>query len=123
MSLQSIRNISSTAKRNILSLLGKVTIDDVRKENGPNGEQWVKSVQKIRDDVETQYRDVTGFEIQGAKAHTSSKDPTDTDDVITIGFYSQNGTRLLSGHVHADGTYKLAESRAGKGKGKKQEGK
>jgi hypothetical protein len=54
MSLQSIRNISSTAKRNILSLLGKVTIDDVRKENGPNGEQWVKSVQKIRDDVETQ---------------------------------------------------------------------
>jgi hypothetical protein len=62
-------------------------------------------------------------DLRGAKAHTSSKDPTDTDDVITIGFYSQNGTRLLSGHVHADGTYKLAESRAGKGKGKKQEGK
>lgn len=57
--------------------------------------------------------------IRGAKAHKSAKDPTDPEDVLTIGFKSQNGTRLLSGHVHENGTYKLAESRAGKGKGKK----
>lgn len=57
--------------------------------------------------------------IRGAKAHQSHKDPTDPMDVLTIGFYSQSGTRLLSGHVHEDGTYKLAESRAGKGKAKK----
>lgn len=53
---------------------------------------------------------------RGAKAYKSSKDLTDDDDVLTIAFYSQNGTRLLGGHVHEDGTYKLAESRAGKGK-------
>ncbi|GIJ99640.1 hypothetical protein Aspvir_003641 [Aspergillus viridinutans] len=123
MSLNTIRNFSSTAKRHILSLIGKVTIEDVRKTNGSKGDEWVASVQKIRDEVETQYNVVTSYEIQGAKAHKSSKDPTDPDDVITVGFYSQNGTRLLSGHVHADGTYKLTESRAGKGKGKGQQEK
>jgi hypothetical protein len=60
---------------------------------------------------------------RGAKAHKSHKDPTDPDDVLTIAFYSQNGTRLLSGHVHENGTYKVAESRARKGKGKAQGGK
>jgi hypothetical protein len=56
---------------------------------------------------------------RGAKAHKSSRDPSDPDDVLTIAFYSQNGTRMLSGHVHDNGTYRLAESRAGKGKGNK----
>jgi hypothetical protein len=55
---------------------------------------------------------------RGAKAHKSSNDPTDPEDVITIAFYSQRGTRFLSGHVHERGTYNLTESRAGKGKGK-----
>ncbi|KAH1414973.1 hypothetical protein KXV70_004899 [Aspergillus fumigatus] len=116
MSFNSIRNLSTTAKKNILSLIGKVTLEDVKSLNGPKGDQWVSSVKKLRDSVETQYPTLTGYEIQGAKAHRSSKDPTDDDDVLTIAFYSQNGTRLLSGHVHEDGTYKLAESRAGKGK-------
>lgn len=48
----------------------------------------------------------------------SSKDPTDTQEVITVAFYSKNGTRLLSGHVHQNGTYNLAERRAGRGTGK-----
>ncbi|PYH99826.1 hypothetical protein BO71DRAFT_394047 [Aspergillus ellipticus CBS 707.79] len=120
MSLNTVRSISSTTKRSILNLLGRVTEEDVRKTNGSSGSQWVSSLQKLKDDVESQYDSVTGYEIQGAKAHKSSKDPSDPDDVITIGFYSQNGTRLLSGHVHENGTYKLAESRAGKGKGKGQ---
>lgn len=60
---------------------------------------------------------------RGAKPHKSSKDPSDPDDVLTIAFYSQNGTRLLSGHVHENGTYKLSESRAGKGKRQGSEGK
>ncbi|KAF9885148.1 hypothetical protein FE257_000674 [Aspergillus nanangensis] len=97
MSLQNIRNFSSSAGRKLLNLVGKVTLEDVR----------------------SQYNTAAGYEIQGAKAHKSSKDPSDLDDVLTIAFYSQNGTRLLSGHVHENGTYKLAESRAGKGKGGK----
>ncbi|KAL3429150.1 hypothetical protein BDV09DRAFT_180876 [Aspergillus tetrazonus] len=120
MSVNSARNFSSTAKRTILGLIGKVTLDDVRSLNGSSGDKWVSSVKKIRDDIESKYPTLTGYEIQGAKAHKSSKDPTDDDDVLTIAFYSQNGTRLLSGHVREDGTYRLAESRAGKGKAQGQ---
>lgn len=54
MSLNSIRNLSSTAKRGILGLIGKVTLEDVKSLNGSKGDQWVSSVKKIRDDVETQ---------------------------------------------------------------------
>lgn len=54
MSLNTIRNISSTARRNLLKLVGKVTLEDVRTTNGSKGDQWVSSVHKIRDDVEAQ---------------------------------------------------------------------
>jgi hypothetical protein len=56
MSLNTVRNISSTARRNILKLIGKVTLEDVRNTNGSTGNQWVSSVQKIRDDVEAQVK-------------------------------------------------------------------
>ncbi|KAB8265974.1 hypothetical protein BDV32DRAFT_42 [Aspergillus pseudonomiae] len=138
MPLNAVRNLSSTAGRGILKRIGKVDIEDVRRMNGVEGDKWVTSVNKVRDDIEAQYDGVKEYEIQyapnpvvlfmleltslsrGARAHKSSKDPTDPDDVITIAFYSQNGTRQLSGHVHVDGTYNIAESRAGKGKGKGQ---
>lgn len=54
MSLNTVRNLSSTAKRNLLKLAGKVTLEDVKTTNGTKGDQWVASVQKIRDDVEAQ---------------------------------------------------------------------
>ncbi|KAE8348354.1 hypothetical protein BDV28DRAFT_152920 [Aspergillus coremiiformis] len=120
MSLNAVCSFSSTTKKNLLKLIGKVTLEDVQTLNSPDGERWVSSVQKIRDKVEDLYDNVAEYEIQGGKAHKSKKDPTDPDDIITIGFYSKSGTRLLSGHVHANGSYKLAESRAGRGQGKSQ---
>ncbi|KAF5014999.1 hypothetical protein F66182_13824, partial [Fusarium sp. NRRL 66182] len=63
MSLRTVRNISSTARRNLLKLIGKVTLEEVKTSNGSNGDQWVSSVKKIRDDVETQYNTVTEYEI------------------------------------------------------------
>lgn len=59
MSLRTVRNISSTARRNLLKLIGKVTLEEVKTSNGSNGDQWVSSVKKIRDDVETQVRNST----------------------------------------------------------------
>lgn len=56
MSLNGIRNLSSTAKRNLLRLGGKVTLEDVRATTGSKANQWVSSVQKIRDDVESQVK-------------------------------------------------------------------
>ncbi|KAG5760586.1 hypothetical protein H9Q72_011301 [Fusarium xylarioides] len=119
MSFQSFRQISTSACRQILQLLSRVSIDDVKAVNGDKGSKWADSVTGTASAVEEQYPTVTGYEIQGAKAHKSSRDPTDPDDVITLAFYSVNGTRLLSGHVHENGSYKLAESRMGKGKAKK----
>ncbi|KAM5463192.1 hypothetical protein MauCBS54593_007602 [Microsporum audouinii] len=116
--MNSVRNFSSTASRKLLKLLGKVTLEDVKKVNGADGINWVSSVGVVRDAVETQYPIVTNYQIQGAKAHKSSSDPSDPENVLTLGFFSQNGTRILSGHVHLSGTFKLAESRAGKKKGK-----
>ncbi|OAX80056.1 hypothetical protein ACJ72_05621 [Emergomyces africanus] len=124
---------------NALKLIGKVTADDVRTTNGPKGEQWVSAVDNITDHVETQLEHdqecdfmdlLTFFSAKmwpnmisselGAKAHKSSKDPEDPAPVLTLGFYSKKGIRLLSGHVQEDGSYKLAESRAGKGRGKRK---
>lgn len=56
MSLNSVRNLSSTARQNFLKLAGKVTLEDVQTTNGTKGNQWVSSVKKIRDDVESQVK-------------------------------------------------------------------
>ncbi|KAK2052811.1 hypothetical protein LY76DRAFT_650295 [Colletotrichum caudatum] len=58
--------------------------------------------------------DVASYEIQGAKAHKSSKDPNETQDVITLAFYSHKGTRIGSVHAREDGTYTFQSSRAGR---------
>lgn len=51
---------------------------------------------------------------RGAKAHKSSKDPNETQDVITLAFYSHKGTRIGSAHAREDGTYTFQASRAGR---------
>lgn len=56
MSLNTIRNISSTASRNLLKLAGKVALEDVRTINGSKGDQWVSSVCKMRDEIEAQVK-------------------------------------------------------------------
>ncbi|KAL2261788.1 hypothetical protein VTK26DRAFT_3368 [Humicola hyalothermophila] len=117
MSLNLVRSFSATARRAVLKIKGKVTLEDVKQVNGPSGETWAESVQTVMNIVEEQYPGLAEVEIQGAKAHKPSKDPSDPNDVITLGFYSSGGTRWLSGHVHEDATYKLEESRSGKGKG------
>ena len=45
----------------------------------------------------------------------SSKDKTDNQKVVTVGYYTQKGTRYCSIHAHEDGTWKEFFSRAGKG--------
>jgi hypothetical protein len=48
---------------------------------------------------------------RGAKAHKPSKDPNETQDVITLAFYSARGTRIGSAHAREDGTYTFQASR------------
>ncbi|KAK2865346.1 hypothetical protein FQN49_003672 [Arthroderma sp. PD_2] len=53
--------------------------------------------------------------------HTSSKDKTDKKPVVTVGYHTQSGTRLLTIHAHEDGTWKEFYSRAGKSTSPTQE--
>lgn len=51
---------------------------------------------------------------RGTTPHKSSIDPTEDKNVITIGYYTEKGTRTLLIHARDDGTWKEFNSRAGK---------
>ncbi|EFQ28085.1 uncharacterized protein GLRG_03229 [Colletotrichum graminicola M1.001] len=104
----------STTAREPLNLIGKVSLQDVKQVNEPIGAQWAENVQIVVSSIESQRTDVASYEIQGAKAHKSSKDPNETQDVITLAFYSHKGTRIGSAHAREDGTYTFQASRAGR---------
>ncbi|PYH93056.1 hypothetical protein BO71DRAFT_328622 [Aspergillus ellipticus CBS 707.79] len=57
---------------------------------------------------------ITIANIQGARAHYSSKDRSDNEKVITVGLATASGTRIGSVHVHMDGSSKFFPSRAGR---------
>ncbi|KAK2777403.1 hypothetical protein CKAH01_12088 [Colletotrichum kahawae] len=109
----SIRGFSTTARK-LLELVGKVSLQDVKQVNETSGAQWAENVQIVASSIESQRTDVVSYEIQGAKAHKSSKDPNETQDVITLAFYSARGTRIGSAHAREDGTYTFQSSRAGR---------
>ncbi|KDN69054.1 hypothetical protein CSUB01_09955 [Colletotrichum sublineola] len=68
----------STAAQRLLKLVGKVSLEDVEHINKTSGTQWAENVQIVANTIESQRKDVASFEIQGAKAHKSSKDPNET---------------------------------------------
>lgn len=57
---------------------------------------------------------LTDNRIRGTKLHQSTKDSSDKKEVITVSVHTSGGTRLLSGHAHADGTFTAHETRAGR---------
>lgn len=56
----------------------------------------------------------TNFLHRGSKAHLSSKDRSDKQNVLTVGLQTHKGTRVGSVHIHADGTFKFLASRVGR---------
>jgi len=67
--------------------------------------------------IEQEYPKVTDAKIQGTTPHQSSKDPSDTKNVVTVSYHTLSGTRVLSIHAHDDGTWSVFPSRnASKGK-------
>ncbi|KAK7431824.1 hypothetical protein QQZ08_001765 [Neonectria magnoliae] len=64
--------------------------------------------------LEEQHPSIVEARIQGSTPHISKKDPSDTKPVITVGYYSASGKRLLSIHAHDDGTWKEFLSRSGR---------
>lgn len=43
-------------------------------------------------------------EIKGSNPHKSRDDPSDPENVISIRFKDENGSRLGTAHVHEDGS-------------------
>ncbi|RAL00800.1 uncharacterized protein BO80DRAFT_425211 [Aspergillus ibericus CBS 121593] len=82
--------------------------------NGPNGARWLQSTRNICDAVERADPRIVFADIQGAKAHISSKDRTDLEEVITVGLQTQGGLRVGTLHVHLNGSFKFFPSRAGR---------
>lgn len=52
--------------------------------------------------------------LRGSRAHRSTTDPSDPQEVIAVRYYTARGLRLLSIHAHDDGTWKEFLSRPGR---------
>ncbi|OJJ42025.1 hypothetical protein ASPZODRAFT_126217 [Penicilliopsis zonata CBS 506.65] len=101
-----------TAATRAVNWIGNVSVSDVVQMN--NDTEWENALASAASKVEAQNPKVVDAKIQGALAHTSAKDKEEKEKIVTVGFYSAGGTRLLSSHVRRDGSYKSWESRAGK---------
>ncbi|KAF4230466.1 hypothetical protein CNMCM8980_002689 [Aspergillus fumigatiaffinis] len=101
-----------TASKQAINWIGNVTVTDVVQMN--NDPQWENALTSAAANVEAQNPKVVDAKIQGALAHPSSRDKEEKEKIVTVGFYSARGTRLLSSHIRRDGSYKSWESRAGK---------
>ncbi|KAJ5398363.1 hypothetical protein N7465_008852 [Penicillium sp. CMV-2018d] len=101
-----------TAATRAVNWIGNVSVADVVQMN--NDPEWEKALASAASKAEAQNPKVVDAKIQGALAHISAKDPDGKEKIVTVGYYSARGTRLLSSHVRRDGSYKSWESRAGK---------
>ncbi|GKZ23614.1 hypothetical protein AbraIFM66951_009889 [Aspergillus brasiliensis] len=89
-------------------------LSQLRSLNGPDGERWSVSTRTVCEAVERADPRITVADIQGAKAHLSSKDRSDPEQVITVGLKTQGGVRVGTLHVHLSGSFKFFPSRAGR---------
>ncbi|KAL4780117.1 hypothetical protein BJX76DRAFT_351233 [Aspergillus varians] len=101
-----------TASTRAINWIGNVSVADVVKMN--NDPEWETALASAASRVEAQNPKVVDAKIQGALAHESAKDKEEKEKIVTVGFYSVGGTRLLSSHIRQNGSFKSWESRAGK---------
>ncbi|QSS61097.1 hypothetical protein I7I51_03269 [Histoplasma capsulatum] len=91
-----------------------IAIDVLKNESGPGYSNTAEAAGKaIEQRVSTP---------PGTRPRRSSREPTDTKEVITVSFHYDKGTRLLSIHAHDDGTWNEYFSRVGKSKSQSRSG-
>ncbi|KAK2754076.1 hypothetical protein FQN54_007245 [Arachnomyces sp. PD_36] len=111
MSRVPVRNFQTAATRAI-NWIGEVSVADVVQVN--NDPEWEDALASAASKIEEQNPKVVDAKIQGSLAHKSSKDKEEKEKIVTVGFYSAGGTRVMSSHVRRNGSFKSWESRAGK---------
>ncbi|KAG6018179.1 hypothetical protein E4U43_007262 [Claviceps pusilla] len=127
------RSVSTTA-RNLLKLVGRVTLGDVEKLNGHSGPDWAQKVQRAAESIESEVRrnilmatipsswahsstspqgtDVATYKIRGALAHKSHDDPDQEQLVMGLIFFNAAGRKVGSAHVSEDGMVAFRKTRA-----------
>ncbi|KAJ8131623.1 hypothetical protein O1611_g2005 [Lasiodiplodia mahajangana] len=96
--------------------LGKTQVDEVMDIGG----NWMNGLTNVAQDMRKQHN-VNGYQIMGSKPHMSTTDPSDTREVMTIGFFVEQ-VQYFSVHLHEDGSYNIWQSRKVK-RNKKQGGR
>ncbi|KAI3015120.1 Transcription factor S-II (TFIIS), central domain family protein [Aspergillus niger] len=113
MSRAFVRGIQTTT-RTLMQFAGGVRPSDLISQNGGHGPEWEMAARIVTQAIEKADPRISVTNIQGARAHFSSKDRADKQMVITIGLSTASGTRVGSVHVHMDGSFKFFPSRIGK---------
>lgn len=101
--------LRSTASR--LVRYNNVSLDQLQ---AAAGSVFSDGVEAASNAVEQKYPRVTEARIQGTTPHPSSKDKSETQNVVTVSYHTESGTRMCSIHVREDGTWAEFPSRAGR---------
>ncbi|EER44634.1 predicted protein [Histoplasma capsulatum var. duboisii H88] len=86
---------------------------DIKIVNGANGLILEQSVLSQCDAIEAADPRVVRVTFQGGKLHVSHKDPTETEEVITAGLFTEKGTQVGSVYFHLASKPKLFPNRLG----------
>jgi len=102
-----LTNVTIRGLKSIRSIRGQGSLEDVKK--GSN-EATVENVVKALEDVETKDANVKSYSFRGTNFHKSHKDPTETEDILSVRLFSDvqgsEDAYLQTLHIRKDGSYK-----------------
>ncbi|PYI01189.1 hypothetical protein BO78DRAFT_379495 [Aspergillus sclerotiicarbonarius CBS 121057] len=78
------------------------------------GRIWMDATRTVCNLIEKSIPQITTADIQGSKAHLSSKDKEDKSLLVTVGLKTDAGIRIGTIHIHQDKSWKFLASRDGK---------
>ncbi|TKA65863.1 hypothetical protein B0A55_07945 [Friedmanniomyces simplex] len=117
------RALSTSAAKAALPWVGGSEAEILNKNPGKDAVGVIRGINQFAADSEQKYPRAAYVKIQGTTLHQSHKDPETKSECITVGIHTKNDTRVVSGHVYADGKFQSWESRAGKKQSKGQRGR
>ncbi|KAL2702645.1 hypothetical protein AAEP93_006943 [Penicillium crustosum] len=82
-------------------------LEDVVTKNSANGQQWRDTIEGVCNSIKKADRKIVFANIVGAKAHLSSTDKDDMQEVISVTLLTKAGISVGALHLHFDSTWKL----------------
>ncbi|KDR84396.1 hypothetical protein GALMADRAFT_133704 [Galerina marginata CBS 339.88] len=116
---KSIVNIASRGLKAVqaLSHTGKSLGATLEEVQATNGEEVRNTVAGILQTTEIADPSVKAYNVRGDHFHRSSKDPTETEDVLSVQLFNDTvatkQSYLETLHIHRDGTFKTNKKTEG----------